>query len=481
MGLTEGSWGEPWWLVGSRTVSTRHNVQLPVDTDVPVRWITPSIFQQFPGHDTVDEFTLCQNHPDTAPGILKNHWDNFVGQSDFQTIVDAGFNTVRVPVGCESPLRQSSICGADRVSDWAFQKFNDPYIQGAAPYIDQAITWARSTGLKVWIDLHGAPGSQNGYDNSGHNGTIGWGGGNTVSDTRSVIQQIANKYAKAEYQDVVVAIQVLNEPQSEKVQGGPDTVVQFYKDAFGDIKSVSDTPVILHDGFQEGTFWNGILTDSSTNVIIDHHEYQIFTPELIDKSPEEHVSYVYSNAGLYSANTDHWVVVGEWSAAMTDCAAALNGYGLGSRWEGSFPLTGAIPSDRFCGCKSPFLFASSFAIETKKIFRSGVDALSSMHFPSRSTPHIWKTSANTVVCLAINYIDTWNQTLKDNTSKYINAQLDVFEKNTEGMHSLFHFRIPISSDKYPGWVFWNFKTEASAEWDLQRLLAAGVFPSLKGR
>ena len=266
----------------------------------------------------------------------------------------------------------------------------------------------------MWIDLHGAPGSQNGFDNSGHNGTVGWGEGDTVKDTLSVVQQIANKYAKTEYQDVVVAIAVLNEPLSPKVSGGTDTVVQFSKDAYGDVKTVSDTPVIVHDGFQNGSFWNGILTPpDAKDVIIDHHEYQVFTPELIDLSAEEHVQYVYSNAATYSGNVDHWVVVGEWSAALTDCAAALNGYGLGSRWEGSYPLTEAVPSTRSCG--------------------------------------------------SINYIETWNQTLKDNTRSYIEAQLDVFEKNTQG------------------WVFWNFKTEGSPEWDLFRLLTAGLFPSLKGR
>ena len=35
----------------------------------------------------------------------------------------------------------------------------DPYIQGFAQYLDQGITWAQQCGLKVWIDLHGAPGS----------------------------------------------------------------------------------------------------------------------------------------------------------------------------------------------------------------------------------------------------------------------------------------------------------------------------------
>ena len=65
------------------------------------RWITPSIFQQFPGHTVVDEWTLCENHPDQAPRILKQHWDSWVSLADFKKIADNGFNMVRIPVGCE--------------------------------------------------------------------------------------------------------------------------------------------------------------------------------------------------------------------------------------------------------------------------------------------------------------------------------------------------------------------------------------------
>ena len=90
---------------------------------------------------------------------------------------------------------------------------------------------------------------------------------------------------------------------------------------------------------------------------------------------------------------------------MTDCAAALNGYGIGARYEGYYP--------------------------------------GSRHHGS---------------CSNINFIDTWDQTLKDDTRQYIETQLDVYERFTNG------------------WIFWNFKTEASAEWDLFRLLNVGVFP-----
>ena len=101
-------------------------------------WITPSIFQQFQGQSIVDEYTLCQQAPN-AQQILQSHWSSWVGLDDFRKIAGAGFNTVRIPIGY-----------------WAFEKYDgDPYIMGAAHFLDQAIGWARQTNLKVVIDLHG--------------------------------------------------------------------------------------------------------------------------------------------------------------------------------------------------------------------------------------------------------------------------------------------------------------------------------------
>ena len=137
------------------------------------------------------------------------------------------------------------------------------------------------------IDLHGAPSSQNGYDNSGHNGTAGWSADPTsVADTRAVLQQISNKYARPSYQDVVVGIELLNEPLPSKLPKGTDAIVQYYKDGYGDVRVVSDTPVIIHDAFQEGPFWDGVLTSpGAEGVIIDHHEYQVFTDDLVSLTP----------------------------------------------------------------------------------------------------------------------------------------------------------------------------------------------------
>jgi glucan 1,3-beta-glucosidase len=213
-------------------------------------WITPSIFQNLDQSlGIVDEYTLTQKLGTTAAyNILKPHWDSWCTFTDFQKIANAGFNTVRIPIGY-----------------WAYSlDSGEPYTQGAAPYIDAAVDWARATGLKIWIDLHGAPGSQNGFDNSGHRiSTPGWQSGNTVKQTLAVLETITQKYAQPSYQDVVVAIELLNEPLGSALNY--DELRQFYRDGFGQVRAVSDTPVMLHDAFNAPSTWNGFLSVSDGN------------------------------------------------------------------------------------------------------------------------------------------------------------------------------------------------------------------------
>ncbi|KAI4171354.1 MAG: hypothetical protein LQ343_004310 [Gyalolechia ehrenbergii] len=236
--------------------------------------------------------------------------------------------------------------------------------------------------------------------------TPGWTRGDSINQTLAVIQLIANKYAQKSYQDVVVAIELLNEPLASALTGGTNAVTQFYNDGYGNVRKISNTPVMIHDAFQNVSFWNGVLAPPNiSGVIVDHHEYQVFNPDLLRLSPAEHREYVCTNSPSYAGNTNHWTVVAEWSGAMTDCAAALNGWQIGARYDGYYPNSTKIGS-----------------------------------------------------CDNINFIETWSQQLKTDTQLYIAAQISVFEQKTEG------------------WVFWNFKTEASPEWDLFRLLDNKIFP-----
>lgn len=118
--------------------------------------------------------------------------------------------------------------------------------------------------MKIWIDLHGSPGSQNGFDNSGHKvNTPGWQQGDTVAQTLEVIANITSKYAQSSYQDVVVGIELINEPLSSSLN--LTTLQQYYRDGFDLTRDVSDTVVILQDGFNAPNTWNGFLSTSDNN------------------------------------------------------------------------------------------------------------------------------------------------------------------------------------------------------------------------
>jgi glucan 1,3-beta-glucosidase len=215
------------------------------------RWITPSIFESVDQSlGIVDEYTLCANDEANAPQILGSHWDNWVSQDDFQRIASVGMNMVRIPIGY-----------------WAFDNSNSPYVKGAADYLDKAIGWARSTSppLKVIIDLHGAPGSQNGFDNSGKRGPVnfldGGVGGASAQQTIEVLAQISDKYAALAYQDVVVGIELLNEPMGTTLNNGD--LRDFFSAGAGKVQAVSDTPVVIQDSFLAPSSWNGFLTGNS--------------------------------------------------------------------------------------------------------------------------------------------------------------------------------------------------------------------------
>lgn len=102
-------------------------------------WITPSIFDAA-GDAAVDEWSLCEIYgADQCRTVLQNHWSTFITQDDFNQIAAAGMNHVRIPIGY-----------------WALTLLEgDAFVDGQLAYLDQAVGWARSAGLKIMVDLHG--------------------------------------------------------------------------------------------------------------------------------------------------------------------------------------------------------------------------------------------------------------------------------------------------------------------------------------
>ena len=99
-------------------------------------------------------------------------------------------------------------------------------MQGSFTRLQQAVRWARANGISVMVDLHGAVASQNGWDESGRKGAVGWfDTSDNMRRTLAAIQTFATEFAKPAYGGTVVAcvlrvdsshswsrIEVVNEP-----------------------------------------------------------------------------------------------------------------------------------------------------------------------------------------------------------------------------------------------------------------------------
>jgi len=99
-------------------------------------------------------------------------------------------------------------------------------VQGSFVRLQRAVLWARANGISVMVDLHGAVASQNGWDESGRKGAVGWfDTSDNMRRTLAAIQTFATEFAKPAYGGTVVAcvlrvdsshslsrIEVVNEP-----------------------------------------------------------------------------------------------------------------------------------------------------------------------------------------------------------------------------------------------------------------------------
>lgn len=365
-------------------------------------YITPSLFEAFRTNNNnddgipVDEYHYTQQlGKSEASNRLIQHWSSFYTEQDFEDIANMGFNMVRIPIGY-----------------WAFKtQDSDPYVSGYQEfYLDQAISWAKNHGLKVWVDLHGAVGSQNGFDNSGLRDSINFLDDSNLQLTTEVLQYILKKYSQSIFEDTVIGIELINEPLGPAIDV-EKMKTNYYQPAYEYLRNTlqSDQNIIIHDAFEPYNYWDNFWSESDGywGITVDHHHYQVFSSGECQRNIDERVS-VACNWGSGVLSESHWTVAGEFSAALTDCTKWLNGVGIGARYDGSFNKNGA----------------SSYYIGS---------------------------------CANNDDITSWDETRKNNTRRFIEAQLDAFEEKG-------------------GWVMWCYKTESAPEWDVKALAGAGIWP-----
>lgn len=215
----------------------------------------------------VDEYTLTAafNNKPLARSYLERHWNSFLTEDDLKQIKSSGLDYVRVPI-----------------PHWIFGNISseEPYVDGQWPHFVRMCNWARDIGLQVWPDIHTAPGSQNGFDNSGRLNSdgptgLGWAGNSTnVERSLGVVQDLVSHVIKYRLSDVVTGIGILNEPFKDVPM---DTARRFYDRALDIIRQSelsNDTAVFIGDLFNS-TLWSGYWNDAENhnNTYLDSHYY----------------------------------------------------------------------------------------------------------------------------------------------------------------------------------------------------------------
>ncbi|KAL0936854.1 glucan 1,3-beta-glucosidase D 1 [Colletotrichum truncatum] len=333
-------------------------------------FITPSLFDYPSDAGVQDEYTLCAHLGKDAAKVLEKHYSTFVTEKDFKAIADAGLDHIRLPF-----------------SYWAVKTYdNDPYPAGLSwRYLLRGIEWARKYGIRIKLDLHGLPGSQNGWNHSGRSGTVGWlkSSGQDVNFKRSleIHDQVSKFFAQDRYKNIVVFYGLANEPAMSIPQ---DELTKWTSDAYEVVRKngISATQV-FSESMRGLEAWGGKLTGYGDSLAIDVHEYVIFDVNILKFKHAEKIAYICKTwtAQLQGsmAKTAGFgpTMVAEWSQADTDCTKHLNGMNAGSRWVGTFAgkTTPACPTeDSQCSCDLANADPSTYTAEYKAFLLTWAEA-----------------------------------------------------------------------------------------------------------
>ncbi|KAF5321474.1 hypothetical protein D9619_001134 [Psilocybe cf. subviscida] len=357
-------------------------------------WVTPSLFTNSGDIRIIDEWTFGQyQDPAKALQTLQNHWDTFITEQDFADIAAAGLNHVRLPIGY-----------------WIFDVAEgEPYVQGQLPYLYKAVEWSKNHHLKLFITIYGAPGSQNGFINSGHYvRTPAWTLNQTNIDrTTAIIQRLATMFEHQK--DVVTIINPLNQPAGFLGDGVmnptkkafphwklrypqvcepallPDTCFQPASNIRAANNTASrghqhqrrneTTAMIITDGFLPLTYWDGFLTTPEyEGVFMSTYGYQVWTDNDIKLNQSAHISAACAKTTTLLTSPLP-ILVGEWGAPNTDCAQYMNGRTSGSRYAGTYPPGTSVYMGSCTGLTgNATTFSDDYKIFLRQFFETQVRA-----------------------------------------------------------------------------------------------------------
>lgn len=294
------------------------------------KWMSPALFE---GTTAEDEYYLpAQLQPEVYEARIKVHRSEYISERDFACIKRMGMNAVRIPV--------------------PYFIFGDrpPFI-GCIGELDKAFGWAEKYGIKILIDLHTAPMSQNGFDNGGICGVCKWSQmPEEVEFVLDVLEKLAKRYGMREG---LFGITPINEPITEEMWemmdvpnryppadkemakgSAPNSLAflkDFYKKAYDRLRPnmKEEAYVIFHDGFRLKEWKEFVTRQEFSGIMLDTHQYLMFAESMgCEQTLSGYTEYIQKHYAKDIAEVQEYVPVicGEW--------CLFNSYAVGADTKG---------------------------------------------------------------------------------------------------------------------------------------------------
>lgn len=268
-------------------------------------WNGPTVFGYNETEALRGEWQLTHNlNVNTAP-LLEHHRKTWIIEEDFRWLADQNINALRIPVGYW-------------IAEGGQSEY--PYAAEGVTYLDSAFTWAEKYGLRIYLSLHGAAGSQNGLEHSGsRDGVPSFSTNETnINRTLDAIEWFAERYSNS---SAFHGIGLLNEPAAEvhlKI------LLKYYSDAYERVRKHSSCafvglqPRIGGDPYELDGF---LGTDGHNNVMLERHFFNIFNPIFSGVPAQEHIRLVTENRSAEIEDLQdngHLLTVGGWSLGLPE-------------------------------------------------------------------------------------------------------------------------------------------------------------------
>lgn len=243
---------------------------------------------------------------DAAAAFWTRFQTEFVTERDVAMIAAQGFDHVRLPMNAR-----------------VLQTDEGELLERGLALVDRLIAWAARHGLRVLLDLHGAPGGQTGtnIDDSPRGMPELFMHADYRDRTIALWEALARRYRDDE---TVLGYDLLNEPLPHEWQYRyNDELVALYRDLTDAVRGIDDRHLLMYEGSHWATNWTPLKDRFDANQALQFHRYwcppdrtsiapylaareELGTPIYMGEGGENTPAWIYAATRLYERHDIGW-------------------------------------------------------------------------------------------------------------------------------------------------------------------------------